>query len=103
MQPKRSLRHRRCMTVMTMRGEMRAASADSGADEAVRYAHRLYDEQYVTLVAQLHALCGDRGEAEDAVQEAFVKALLKPQRFAALDNPAAWLRTVAVNHVRGRW
>ncbi|MGH8964851.1 MAG: RNA polymerase sigma factor, partial [Actinomycetes bacterium] len=68
-----------------------------------RDARTLYDTQYVPLVAQLHAMCGDRGEAEDAVQEAFVRALLKPDAFAALDNPVGWLRTVAVNQIRGRW
>ena len=77
-------------------------------DECVRThaaqdARALYDAHYVNLVAQLHGMCGDRGEAEDAVQEAFVRALLKPETFAALDNPVAWLRTVAVNQVRGRW
>ncbi|UYM03479.1 RNA polymerase sigma factor [Solicola gregarius] len=66
-------------------------------------ARTLYDTQYVPLVAQLHAMCGDRAEAEDAVQEAFVRALLKPDAFAALDNPVGWLRTVAVNQIRGRW
>lgn len=68
-----------------------------------RDAHAVYDAHYVNLVAQLHGMCGDRSEAEDAVQEAFVRALLKPDAFAALDNPVAWLRTVAVNQLRGRW
>lgn len=70
---------------------------------AMHGAHAVYDAHYVGLVAQLHAMCGDRAEAEDAVQEAFVRALLKPDAFAGLDNPVAWLRTVAVNQVRGRW
>jgi RNA polymerase sigma-70 factor (ECF subfamily) len=45
----------------------------------------------------------DQTEAEDAVQEAFVKAIGQASRFAHLDNPEAWLRTVALNHLRNRW
>ncbi|MGH3738971.1 MAG: RNA polymerase sigma factor [Micromonosporaceae bacterium] len=37
------------------------------------------------------------------MQEAFVKALSAPRTFAAVDNPEAWLRTVALNLIRNRW
>jgi RNA polymerase sigma factor (sigma-70 family) len=60
----------------------------------------LYDGCYRRLVGQLYAICGNLGEAEDAVQEAFVRAVEKPRRFAAVDNPEAWLRVVALNVVR---
>ena len=63
----------------------------------------LYDGCYRRLVAQLYALCGSLAEAEDAVQEAFVRAVEKPHRFAKVDNPEAWLRTVAVNVARSRF
>ncbi|NUS00057.1 MAG: sigma-70 family RNA polymerase sigma factor [Kribbellaceae bacterium] len=63
----------------------------------------LYDGCYRRLVGQLFAVCGSLGEAEDAVQEAFVRAVEKPRRFAQLDNPEAWLRTVALNAVRRRY
>jgi RNA polymerase sigma-70 factor (ECF subfamily) len=63
----------------------------------------VYDASYRRLVAQLFALCGDQHDAEEIVQEAFVKALRKPSAFAALANPEAWLRTVAVNLLRSRW
>ena len=62
----------------------------------------LYEGCYRRLVGQLFAICGDLGEAEDAVQEAFVKAL-GHRSFARLGNPEAWLRTVALNHLRNRW
>ena len=64
---------------------------------------RVYDASYQRLVAQLLGVCGDLAEAEDAVQEAFIKAIRQGPRFADVDNPEAWLRTVAVNHVRNRW
>ena len=63
----------------------------------------LYDGCYRRLVGQLYAICGNLGEAEDAVQEAFVRAVEKPRRFAKVDNPEAWLRTVALNVVRSRF
>ncbi len=63
----------------------------------------LYEGCYRRLVGQLFAVCGHRGEAEDAVQEAFVKAVEKPRRFAQVDNPEAWLRTVALNVLRSRY
>lgn len=63
----------------------------------------VYDASYRRLVAQLFAVTGDLAEAEDAVQEAFVTALGKGKAFANLDNHEAWLRTVALNHVRNRW
>lgn len=63
----------------------------------------IYDASYRRLVGQLTALTGSRPEAEEVVQEAFVRALARPGRLAATDNPEAWLRTVAVNLARSRW
>ena len=65
--------------------------------------HELYDASYDRLVLQLFALCGDSGEAEDAVQEAFVKAIGQGRAFDRVQNPEAWLRTVALNHQRNKW
>jgi RNA polymerase sigma-70 factor (ECF subfamily) len=63
----------------------------------------VYDSSYPRLVAQLVAICGSQQEAEDAVQEAFVKAVGQGSNWEAVDNPEAWLRTVALNHLRTRW
>jgi RNA polymerase sigma-70 factor (sigma-E family) len=65
--------------------------------------HDLYAGSYRRLVLQLYPLTGDLGEAQDVVQEAFVRLIASPRRAATLDNPEAWLRTVAVNLVRSRW
>ena len=35
----------------------------------------IFDASYARLVAQLIAICGSQDDAEDAVQEAFVKAI----------------------------
>lgn len=72
----------------------------SGGQDLVQ---EVFDASYRRLVVQMLALCGDQAEAEDAVQEAFVKAVGHGRRFQALDNPEAWLRTVALNHLRNRW
>jgi RNA polymerase sigma-70 factor (ECF subfamily) len=63
----------------------------------------LYSASYRRLVVQLYAICGDLAEAEDAVQESFVAALRKHRQFAQVDNPEAWVRTTAINHLRRRW
>ena len=46
------------------------------------------------------AILGDRQEAEDAVQDAFVKFLEKAP--AELENPGAWLMRVLVNGCKSR-
>ena len=63
----------------------------------------LYAVSYQRLVVQLFAICGDLADAEDAVQEAFVTAIRKRREFARVDNPEAWVRTVALNRVRSGW
>ncbi|MFE3404846.1 SigE family RNA polymerase sigma factor [Streptomyces anulatus] len=55
------------------------------------------------LIGQLYAMIGDRAEAQDVVQEAFVRAW---ERRAALDKdgaPEAWVRTVAYRLAVSRW
>jgi len=63
----------------------------------------LYDASYRRLVVQLFAICGDLADAEDAVQEAFVTAIRKRRDFDRVDNPEAWVRTVALNRLRHGW
>ena len=63
----------------------------------------VYHACYRRLVAQLFAFTDDVTEAQDVVQEAFARALARPRAFADVDNPEAWLRTVAINLVRRRW
>lgn len=70
-----------------------------------RYVHlrEIYQASAARLVAQLYALTGDFNEAQDAVQEAFARALARPGRLRGVDNPEAWLRTVAMNIARSRY
>lgn len=68
-------------------------------DEALR---ELYEGCYGRLVGQLYAVTGDYAAAQDAVQEAFVRAL-NSRRLQNVDNPEAWVRTAAMNAARSRW
>jgi RNA polymerase sigma-70 factor (ECF subfamily) len=63
----------------------------------------VYHACYRRLVAQLYAFTNDVTEAQDVVQEAFARARARPRVFADVDNPEAWLRTVAINLVRRKW
>jgi RNA polymerase sigma-70 factor (ECF subfamily) len=63
----------------------------------------LYAASYRRLVAQLHAVTGNRQEAEDVVQEAFMRAMGRWEDVRTYDAPEAWLRTVALNLARSRF
>ena len=63
----------------------------------------LYAASYRRLLGQLIGVTGSLAEAEDVLQEAFVRGLDHPRRLLGADNPEAWLRTVAVNLARSRW
>jgi RNA polymerase sigma-70 factor, ECF subfamily len=64
---------------------------------------QVFAASYRKLVVQLYGIVGNAGEAEDLVQEAFVRAYAAGSRFTRVDNPEAWLRTTAVNLYRNRW
>jgi RNA polymerase sigma-70 factor (ECF subfamily) len=63
----------------------------------------VFATSYRRLVVQMYGVTGNAGEAEDLVQEAFVRAYAARSRFARVDNPEAWLRTTAINLYRNRW
>lgn len=58
---------------------------------------------YPRLVASLYAFTGDLAEAQDAVQEAFVRAVPRESRVMAAQSPEAYLCTMARNVARRRW
>ena len=74
-----------------------------GPGKAEQAMSELYHACYRRLVAQVYAFTTDLTEAQDVVQEAFARALARPRGLADVENPEAWLRTVAVNVVRRRW
>jgi RNA polymerase sigma-70 factor (ECF subfamily) len=66
-----------------------------------------FDLLYRQTNAKLFGVClrvlNDRGEAEDALQEVFVKIWTKADRFAVSDlSPISWLVAIARNHAIDR-
>ena len=82
--------------VLDLGGAAPARTVEATLDEA-------FHRSYRRLVVQMYGVVGDLGEAEDLVREAFVRAAAAGHRFTRVDNPEAWLRTVAVNLHRNRW
>lgn len=63
-----------------------------------------YSASFRRIVGQLYAMTGDHTEAQDAVQEAFVRAWAHRARIdAARGSPEAWVRTTAWNIAVSRW
>lgn len=58
----------------------------------------LFDREYERLVRSLGVAFGAEAAA-DAVQEAFIEADHNWSRVATLDQPAAWVRRVAINRL----
>lgn len=59
-----------------------------------------YRDSYARLVRQLWAVTGSRQDAEDVVQEAFVRAAARWGRVGAYELPEAWVRQVAIRLAR---
>jgi RNA polymerase sigma-70 factor, ECF subfamily len=83
--------------------ETLALGHEPRAGESRWNLQQIFDASYRRLVVQLYGVVGDAGEAEDLVQDAFVRASAAGRRFQRVDNPEAWLRTTAINLHRNRW
>ncbi|MFF3458879.1 SigE family RNA polymerase sigma factor [Streptomyces sp. NPDC002730] len=55
------------------------------------------------LTGQLYMMLGDLHEAQDVVQEAFVRGWSRRRQLAREGNPEAWIRTVAWRLAVSRW
>ncbi|MET9698283.1 SigE family RNA polymerase sigma factor [Streptomyces sp. NPDC006529] len=55
------------------------------------------------LVGQVYLMTGDLHEAQDVVQEAFVRAWSRRARLSRDAGPEAWIRTVAWRLAVSRW
>jgi RNA polymerase sigma-70 factor, ECF subfamily len=75
------------------------AAADHTFPGRSRYLspEALFNAQNDSLVRALTFTCGDHALAEDSVQEAFARLLVNWQRISAYDDPATWVRRVALN------
>ena len=63
----------------------------------------LYAASFRRLTAQPYAMVGDRDEAQECVQEAFVRAWAHRRRLDQAAHPEAWVRTTAYRLAVSRW
>lgn len=64
---------------------------------------RYVTQRYAALVGHVAAMCGDREDAADAVQEALTRAWARRGAFGRHPNKDAWVRTVARNLLVDGW
>jgi RNA polymerase sigma-70 factor (ECF subfamily) len=69
---------------------------DSGFDAFYRSTCR-------PLLGQLYAMCGDMDEAQDCLQEAYLRAWQRWPRISQYKDPAGWVRQVAWRLAINRW
>ncbi len=74
--------------------------AESDAGEEFR---RLFERSNRNLLAQAYLLTDDRQEAQDLVQEVFLRAWRAWPQIADIQGQEAWLRRVLHNLVVSRW
>lgn len=70
---------------------------DDGSD-----LETLYAATYARLVAVVGLVAQDRGEAEEAVQDAFIRLMSCWDRVSRYEDPEAWVRKVALGFVSNR-
>ncbi len=78
-----------------------AGSRRAGMDE--RAFDELYTTSYRRLVGQVYAMCGDLAEAQDCVQEAFIRAWNQRHTLDVERSPETWVRVVASRLAISRW
>lgn len=72
------------------------------ADDGEQELRDFYAGSYAGLVGTVGAVCGDRHDAEEAVQDAFIKLMGQWAKVSRYDDPEAWVRHVALRQVSNR-
>jgi len=62
-----------------------------------------YAASFGRLVGQLYAMTGDQADAQDAVQEAFIRAWTHRGKLESGGSPEAWVRSTAWRIAVSRW
>jgi len=62
-----------------------------------------YTGSYARVTSQVYAMIGNRDEAEECVQEAFVRAWHHRSQLDKVQYPDAWVRTTAYRLAVSRW
>ena len=71
--------------------------------EASRSFETFYDAESQTLFQRLWLVTGDRAEAEELMQDAFLKVWERWERVGAMDDPVGYLYRTAMNLFRKRY
>ena len=74
----------------------KSSTADNDAVRAV------YEASYARLVGLVAVAAGSRAEAEECVQEAFIRQLREWPTVSRFDSPEAWTRKVALRLLSNR-
>ena len=64
---------------------------------------RWYDGAFARVVQRVYAMCGDREEARDCVQEAFIRAWDRRRDLDLQRSPDAWVYRTAYRLAVSRW
>lgn len=62
-----------------------------------------YAAHFSGVTVQIFAYTNDLPLAQDIAQEAFTRAVMRWEKLRAYDDPAAWVRRVALNLAASRW
>jgi RNA polymerase sigma-70 factor (ECF subfamily) len=62
-----------------------------------------FTEHHADLFGALYLITRDRHEAEEIMQDAFVKVLERWERVSSLEDPVGYLYRTAMNLLRKRW
>ena len=88
---------------MTQVERNRGAVAEPGRQGAEGQSFEaFFENQHARLLRALYLLCGDAGEAEDLMQDAFLKVWERWDRVARMDDPEGYLFRTAMNLWRSR-
>ena len=87
---------------MSETGRLEAALVQ-GALEAPRSFEAFYDAERQTLFRRLWLVTGNRAEAEELMQDAFLKIWERWDRIESMDDPVGYLYRTAMNLFRSRY
>src|SRR6476620_1195372 len=77
-------------------------TAEARGDAEADFA-QFYDATWRRTVACAYAVAGELGLAEEAAQEAYVRAWPRWSKLRVYDDPGAWVRQVATRQTISGW
>jgi RNA polymerase sigma-70 factor (ECF subfamily) len=86
--------------VVTVHDDPRTARGDTSRHVSF---DAFYSASFQAVTVQLYAYTNDFDAAQELVQEAFYRALVRWSKIADYDDPLAWVRRVAWNLATSRW